>query len=159
MNERSATVFFDCRDCGWSTGANNQEWAIDIIVERIRDHLMHDSRHLGLSRVSAEVELANLIANQQIRSHVVARKPEGDNTCTCSAGTARSSCPVHGIDSISASNLAKVCQLVETFVNRSREMRGKNNDLAIAWAEAATDLAEALTINNDVWQGDWGKNE
>jgi hypothetical protein len=52
MSVKSATVFFDCRGCGWSTGANNEEWAVEMITERIRDHLLHDSRHCGLPWVS-----------------------------------------------------------------------------------------------------------
>jgi hypothetical protein len=50
MSEKSATVFFDCRGCGWSCGTNNDEFAVEFLPERIRDHLLHDSRHLGLPR-------------------------------------------------------------------------------------------------------------
>lgn len=48
---KSPTVFFDCRGCGWSCGTNNDEFAVEFITERIRDHLKHDSRHLGLPRL------------------------------------------------------------------------------------------------------------
>ena len=48
---------------------------------------------------------------------------------------------------IPASNLAKLRNLVDTFAERSREARGENNDVAVAWSEAAADLAVALTID------------
>jgi hypothetical protein len=48
---------------------------------------------------------------------------------------------------ISAANLVKLRNLIDSFAERSRSARGVNNDLAAAWAEAAADLAVALTIN------------
>lgn len=48
---------------------------------------------------------------------------------------------------IPASNLAKLRLLVDTFAERGRKARGVNIDVAVAWSEAAADLAEALTID------------
>lgn len=46
--------------------------------------------------------------------------------------------------------LAKLGQLVKVFADRSQDARGENNDVAIAWAVAAGDLAWVLTIDSKV---------
>jgi hypothetical protein len=45
------------------------------------------------------------------------------------------------------SMLTNLRHLIDAFAERSRESRGVNNDVAVAWSEAAADLAVAMTIN------------
>jgi hypothetical protein len=77
MPIKSKTVFFDCRDCGWSTGANNERWAVDIILANIRNHLLYDSRHLGLPniQVSAEQKARDLLERMEIEGAHSSRIP------------------------------------------------------------------------------------
>lgn len=50
--------------------------------------------------------------------------------------------------------LAELKQLVDEFAERGRRWWGENNDVAIAWAQAAADLAVVLTVPEQRSPGD-----